>query len=148
MKLHILGLVLAYSSISMVSLTMSSVAASRLLAHTITSTLHLEYMNYVLVLFNLHHTNMSIKIPIGQERQAAYVLRLISSRVTSSKQVSNGVYKSITIVVKAVFHELLAITSISSYFLLTYGPIDYTLDYIWVSLSSIVGSTDMRSLVV
>ncbi len=147
MKLYVLGLVLAFSSIYMVSLTMSSVVASRLLVHTFISTSHLEYMNRVLVLFNLHYIDMSIRILLGQESQAAYVLRLISSEVTSSKEVSNGVYRSITIVVKAVFHGSLAIANISSYFLLTYGPIDYTLDYIWVSLSTIVGSTDMRLLV-
>ena len=147
MKLYTLGLVLAYSSICMVSLTISSVVASRLLVYTSTSTSHLEYLNHVLVPFNLHYINMSIKTLIGQGRQAAYVLRLIGSRVTSSKEISNEVYRSITIIVKAAFHEPLVTTNTSSYFLLTYRPIGYTLNYIWASLSTIVGSTDMRLLV-
>ena len=75
------------------------------------------------------------------------MLRLIGSESRSSKEVSNGVYMSITIVVKAAFHGPLAITNTSNYFLLTYGPIDHTLDYIWVRLSTVVGSMDMRLLV-
>ena len=83
-EFYALGSVLTYSSISMVHLTTSSVLVARSLVHSTISMLHLEYMNHMLVILNSHHINMSIRILLGQERQAAYVLRLIGSGVTSS----------------------------------------------------------------
>merc|ERR1711920_1110814 len=54
-KPYVLGSVLTYSSVSMVSLTISSVLASRSLFYAAASTQHLEYMNRVSAAFNPHH---------------------------------------------------------------------------------------------
>jgi hypothetical protein len=147
MKLYILGLVLAYSSTCMVSLTISSVAASRSLVYASASTSHLEYLNRVSASFNPHYISTSIKASIGQGGQAAYVLRLIGGGTTSNEKIFNGAYRGTTIIVKAVFHGLSVATGVNGYFLLTYGSTGCVLDYAWASLSTVVGSVGIRLLV-